>query len=116
YATTQIALELFKKTLDSHKREVQIFGNFPSLFMGLIDAEGNWEHHVGKLRFVDSSGSIIADRLDPQKYDEYIAESVQNSSYLKSPYYLPMGFPEGMYRVGPLARLNVAKQMGTPKA
>ena len=116
YTTTQTALELFKKALDSHKREVQIFGNFPSLFMGLVDAEGNWEHHGGKLRFVDSSRSIIADQLDPQKYDEYIAESVQTSSYLKSPYYSPMGFPEGMYRVGPLARLNVAEQMGTPKA
>src|SRR5208283_4162007 len=43
-------------------------------------------------------------------------EAVQNSSYLKSPYYLPIGFPDGMYRVGPLARLNVAEQMGTPKA
>ena len=29
---------------------------------------------------------------------------------------MPMGFPDGMYRVGPLARLNVAEQMGTPKA
>ena len=28
----------------------------------------------------------------------------------------PLGFPDGMYRVGPLARLNVAEQMGTPKA
>ncbi|MCX6429301.1 MAG: nickel-dependent hydrogenase large subunit, partial [Actinobacteria bacterium] len=62
------------------------------------------------------SGSIIADQLDPQKYYEYIGESVQASSYLKSPYYSPLGFPDGMYRVGPLARLNVAEQMGTPKA
>ncbi|HYG35995.1 MAG TPA: nickel-dependent hydrogenase large subunit, partial [Clostridia bacterium] len=74
------------------------------------------EHHGGKLRFVDSSGSIIADQLDPQKYYEYIGEAVQTGSYLKSPYYSPLGFPEGMYRVGPLARLNVAEQMGTPKA
>ncbi len=41
---------------------------------------------------------------------------MQTSSYLKSPYYMPLGFPDGMYRVGPLARLNVAEQMGTPKA
>ena len=41
---------------------------------------------------------------------------MQTSSYLKSPYYSPLGFPDGMYRVGPLARLNVAEQMGTPKA
>jgi NAD-reducing hydrogenase large subunit len=116
YATTQQATDLFKKALETHKREVQIFGNFPSLFMGLVDEEGTWEHHGGKLRFVDSSGSVIADQLDPQKYDEYISESVQSSSYLKSPYYVPMGFPDGMYRVGPLARLNVAEQMGTAKA
>lgn len=116
YATTKVAFDLFKKTLDSHKKEIQIFGNFPSLFMGLVDAEGNWEHHGGKIRFVDSTGSVIADQLDPQKYDEYIGEAVQSSSYLKSPYYTPLGFPDGMYRVGPLARLNVAEHMGTPKA
>jgi len=116
YTTTKTAFDLFRKTLDSHKKEIQIYGNFPSLFLGLVDAEGNWEHHGGRLRFTDSSGSIIADQLDPQKYLEFIGEAVQNSSYLKSPYYLPLGFPDGMYRVGPLARLNVAEHMGTPKA
>jgi NAD-reducing hydrogenase large subunit len=116
YATTKIAFDLFRKTLETHKKEIQIFGNFPSLFMGLVEPDGTWEHHGGKLRFTDSSGSIIADQIDPQKYYEYIGESVQSSSYLKSPYYSPLGFPDGMYRVGPLARLNVAEQMGTPKA
>ena len=116
FATTQTALDLFKRTLKTHSRELQIFGNFPSLFMGLVDSDGAWEHYGGKLRFVDSSGSIIADQLEPQKYYECIAEAVQPASYLKSPYYLPLGTPEGMYRVGPLARLNVAEQMGTPKA
>ncbi len=116
FATTKTAFELFKKVLDTHKREIQIYGNFSSLFMGLVEPDGTWEHHGGKLRFTDSSGSVIADQLDPQKYYEYIGESVQTSSYLKSPYYLPLGFPDGMYRVGPLARLNVAEQMGTPKA
>jgi len=116
YATTKTAFDLFKKTLETHKKEVQIFGNFASLFMGLVEPDGTWEHHGGKLRFTDSSGSVIADQLDPQKYYEYIGEAVQMNSYLKSPYYIPLGFPEGMYRVGPLARLNVAEQMGTPKA
>jgi NAD-reducing hydrogenase large subunit len=116
YATTKTAFDLWKKVLDTHKKELQTFGNFPSLFMGLVEPDGTWEHHGGKLRFTDSSGSIIADQLDPQKYYEYIGESVQTSSYLKSPYYSPLGFPDGMYRVGPLARLNVAEQMGTPKA
>jgi len=116
FATTQVAFDLWKKTMETHQREIQIFGNFPSLFMGLVTPDGTWEHHDGKLRFADSSGSIIADQLDPQKYYDYIGESVQNSSYLKSPYYLPLGFSEGMYRVGPLARLNICEQMGVPKA
>jgi len=116
FATTQIAFDLFKKTMESHQREIQIFGNFSSLFMGLVSPDGTWEHHGGKIRFVDASGSVIADQLDPQKYYEYIGEAVQESSYLKSPYYKPLGHPDGHYRVGPLARLNVAEQMGTPKA
>jgi NAD-reducing hydrogenase large subunit len=116
FTTTRLALDLFKNILKKHERETQIFGNFPSLFMGLVDADGGWEHHGGKLRFVDSSGSIIADQLDPQKYDEFIGEAVQPSSYLKSPYYKPLGYPDGMYRVGPLARLNVAERMGSPAA
>jgi NAD-reducing hydrogenase large subunit len=116
YATTNVAFDLFKKTLETHRKEIQVFGNFQSLFMGLVEPDGTWEHHGGKLRFVDSGGNVIADQLDPQKYYEYIGESVQSSSYLKSPYYMPLGFPDGMYRVGPLARLNVAEQMGTPKA
>jgi NAD-reducing hydrogenase large subunit len=116
YATTQTAFELWKKTMETHQRELSIYGNFPSLFMGLVADDGTWEHHGGKLRFTDSSGSVIADQIDPQKYYEVIGESVQASSYLKSPYYLPLGFPDGIYRVGPLARLNVCEQMGVPKA
>ena len=114
YKTAKMALELFKQTLKTHGKEAQIFGNFPSLFMGLVAPDGTWEHHGGKLRFTDSTGSIIADQVDPQRYDEYIGEAVQESSYLKSPYYIPLGFPDGMYRVGPLARLNICEGMGVP--
>lgn len=116
FATTNAALALFRQTMETHQREIQLYGNFPSLFMGLVAPDGSWEHHGGKLRFTDSSGSIIADQVDPQKYYEVIGESVQASSYLKSPYYLPLGFPDGIYRVGPLARLNVCEQIGVPKA
>ena len=51
YATTKVAFDLFRKVLESHRREIQIFGNFPSLFMGLVEPDGTWEHHGGKLRF-----------------------------------------------------------------
>ena len=37
-------------------------------------------------------------------------------SYLKFPYYKPLGYPKGMYRVGPLARLNICDHIDTPLA
>jgi NAD-reducing hydrogenase large subunit len=35
---------------------------------------------------------------------------------MKFPYYKPAGYPHGMYRVGPLARLNIVTRCGTPRA
>ncbi len=116
FGTARLALGLFKELLGRLGREVRIFGNFPSLFMGLVGPGGEWEHHGGRLRFMDSSGSVLVDQLDAQNYREYVAEAVQGGSYLKSPYFRPLGPVEGMYRVGPLARLNVCKSMGTPEA
>lgn len=116
FSTTETALTLFKRILETHQREVQLFGNFSSLFMGLVGDDGTWEHHGGRLRFIDSSGSILADKVEVSQYYDFIGESVQNSSYLKSPYYLPLGFPKGIYRVGPLARLNICERMGVPRA
>ena len=52
----------------------------------------------------------------PSDYHLYLGEAVQPDSYLKSPYYKPLGFPQGIYRVGPLARLNVCTRMGVPLA
>jgi len=116
HATTRVAIDLFKKVLETHERETQLYGNFPSLYMGLVAPDGTWEHHGGKLRFNDASGSTIADQIDPKDYRSVIGESVQESSYLKSPYYLPLGKEDGIYRVGPLARLNVCDRMGVPLA
>jgi NAD-reducing hydrogenase large subunit len=51
-----------------------------------------------------------------EDYSEWIAEATLRDSYLKAPFYKPQGFPEGVYRVGPLARMNVADRCGTPRA
>jgi NAD-reducing hydrogenase large subunit len=65
---------------------------------------------------MDPHGKIVADQLDPTKYYEYIGEAVEPWSYMKFPYYKPLGYPDGAYRVGPLARLNIASHCGTPLA
>ncbi len=119
------AIGKFKNLLKEYEKEAQTFGNFPTLFMGLVTVDGLWEHYDGNIRFVDSGGNIIADQLDPTRYQEFIGEAVEPWSYLKSPYYLPLGYPDqsdhcrldsGIYRVGPLARLNICTRIGTPLA
>jgi NAD-reducing hydrogenase large subunit len=110
------ALEMFKGLLDRHREEAQVFGNFPSLFAGLVTPDGALEHYDGRLRVIDAAGGIVADGLDPTRYWEFLDEAVEPWSYLKFPFYRPLGYPGGAYRVGPLARLNVAARCGTPIA
>ena len=77
---------------------------------------GDWENYDGHLRFTDHTGKIIAECDDMSRYQEFIGEAVEKDSFLKSPYYRPLGYPDGVYRVGPLARLNICKAMGHPQA
>jgi NAD-reducing hydrogenase large subunit len=117
FETTQLAIGLFKTMLDGLlKEEIGIFGEFPSLFMGLVGKDGSWEHYDGHLRFTDSQGKIIADHLSEDDYQDFLGEAVEPWSYLKFPYYRPLGYPDGIYRVGPLARLNVCHHVGTDAA
>jgi NAD-reducing hydrogenase large subunit len=116
-ATAKQALDLFKGLLDGPlQREQAVFGRFPSLFMGLVTPEGMWEHIDGLIRFRGPDGRIVADGLSEDDYASFLGEAVEAWSYLKFPYYKPLGYPEGIYRVGPLARLNVCEAIGTPWA
>jgi NAD-reducing hydrogenase large subunit len=109
-------IAFFKNCLEGLGDEVENFGNFPTYYLGLVTAKGGLEHYDGKIRMVDAEGKIVADQLDPATYHEYIGEAVEPWSYMKFPYYKPLGYPDGAYRVGPLARLNVASYCGTPLA
>jgi len=115
HAVTRQALDFFKGFLDKHNEETQVFGNFPSVFMGLVTPEGDWENYDGMLRFADGAGTILHD-VDPIEYERFIGEVVEKDSFLKSPYYIPIGYPNGVYRVGPLARVNICRRMGVPMA
>ena len=115
-AITQNTLAWFKIRFESFREEVRTFANFPSLFMGLVTGNDRPGYYDGKIRFTDSTGRIVADNLDPANYPEFMGEEVEQATYVKSPYYKPMGYPNGMYRVGPLARLNLSKRCGTPLA
>jgi NAD-reducing hydrogenase large subunit len=115
-AATERALGWYKSTVARFAEEAAAFGNFPSAFMGLVGRDGAVEHYDGALRVVDAGGDLLAERADPRPYWEYLGEAVEPWSYLKSAYWRELGYPGGVYRVGPLARLNVADRMGTARA
>ncbi len=106
----------FKRALENFREEIRTFANFPSLFMALAKEDGSLALYKGWLRIVNADGETVEDRIAPERYQDFIGEAVEPWSYLKSPYYKPMGYPGGIYRVGPLARLNMAKRCGTPLA
>ncbi|MFO7765118.1 MAG: Ni/Fe hydrogenase subunit alpha [Pelovirga sp.] len=116
YTTLDTALDLMKDALDRYAGELDTYGNFPSLFVGLVNSDGGLEHYDGHLRIVDSKGRIVEDGLCAEGFLDLIHEGEETWSYLKFPYYAPLGPEKGMYRVGPLARLNVCDFAGTPRA
>jgi NAD-reducing hydrogenase large subunit len=115
-AATQRALGWYKASVQRFAEEAARFGDFPSAFMGLVGPDGAVEHYDDTLRVVGTDAAVLAERADPRPYWEYLGEAVEPWSYLKSAYWKGLGYPEGVYRVGPLARLNVADRMGTPLA
>lgn len=120
-AIAQQGLDLFKRLLDQQlQEEEQVFGCFPSLFLGLVARDGRWEHASDSgcagLRAIDSGGAVIIDALAAKDYGSVVAEAVEPWSYLKFPYLRSLGPEAGSYRVGPLARLNLCDRFGTEQA
>jgi len=109
-------LDWYTGSVERWAEEAAVFGDFPSAFMALVGPDGEAEHYDGCLRVIDAAGRRLADDLDPRPYQTYIGEAVEPWSYLKSAYWRELGHPDGVYRVGPLARINVADRMGTPLA
>lgn len=115
--TTKAALKLLKDNYPAFGKEVETYGNFPSLWIGLVTPEGGLEHYDGLLRVKDAEGNVLEKGLPLERYREIIAEAVETWSYLKFPYYKPNGYNgSGLYRCGPVARLNVCDFAGTPLA
>lgn len=117
-AIIQRTLPWYKRAIEDRdfRDEIRTLANFPSLFLSLVDDDGHLEFYDGKLRFTDGEGEIVADGIDPSNYAGFIREKTEDWTWLKSPYFAPRGPEAGMYRVGPLARLNTASGVSTPLA
>jgi len=116
YANARLALDWYKQIAGQFRPEIEVFANFPSLYMGLVNEDDSVEFTDGALRLIDAEGNVVEDGITATRFTEVIGEAVEPYSYTKFAYYKPLGYPEGSYRVGPLARLNIVKSMGTPLA
>ncbi len=91
-------------------------------YMGMVDENNHPDFYDGKIRVVDPDGKEFA-KFSPKDYLDHIVERVEPWSYMKFPYLKNVGWKgfvdgkdSGVYRVAPLARLNVADGMATPLA
>lgn len=126
YDFTLFSLQLFKDVVLSNPGYVDLILNGPYTLnvhnMGLVDENNAPNFYDGKVRVVDYEGNEIC-KYSPEEYHHYVAEHVEPWTYLKFPYLKQRGwkgFVEGidtsLYCATPLARLNVADRMATPRA
>ena len=90
--------------------------------MGLVDAVGKLTFLDGTVRVVDPAGAEVC-RFEPAAYLDHLAERTEPWTYAKFTFLRARGWTgftegeaSGLYRVGPLARLNVVSAMATPLA
>jgi NAD-reducing hydrogenase large subunit len=114
-ATTMVGLDIIKDWAKRNAEDVNKFAVLTTGYMGLTTPENGLDLYGGQIRLVDNTGAQL-ERFDGANYLDYIAEHVENWSYLKFPYYKKMGFPQGVYRVGPLGRMNTIDHIDTPLA
>jgi NAD-reducing hydrogenase large subunit len=111
----QLGVQVGKQALEQHADLVPRFGALQTPCLGMVDREGHLRLYDGRLRLVDQAGQRL-EEVEPRRYLDIIGERVEDWSYLKFPYYRRASSGDGMYRVGPLARLNAADSISTPLA
>ena len=122
----RFALQLFKDVVLGNKQYVDMVlseaYNLKTYYMALVDEDNKVSFYDGKVRVIDTKGNEYA-FFDPKNYIEYIGEWVEPWTYVKLTHLKKIGWKgllagEGtsLYRVGPLARLNVAEGMATALA
>jgi NAD-reducing hydrogenase large subunit len=114
-ATSKAALELLKGYISANKKMVDSFAMFQSPYMGTVGPDGELDFYDGELRWVDAEGQVMT-QVPGSRFQEFIAERSMDFTYLKYPYYKPLGFEKGFYQVGTLGRINAASRMSTPMA
>ncbi len=107
-------VELIKKLNEQYMDLIKTLGVIDTWYLGLVK-DGKHNVYDGTLRFLSPDGKEKVE-FQPNEYLDYIGEHIVSHSYVKYPYYKKVGYPEGIYRVGPLSMLNVCDSMETDLA
>jgi NAD-reducing hydrogenase large subunit len=111
----QDGIAVMKSWMETHQADLAKFGVFSTGYLSMVDGNNALQLYDGDLRLVNKQRQLM-EKFDGRHYLDYIAEHVEPWTYLKFPYYKKLGWPDGVYRVGPLGRLNAAERMATPLA
>ncbi|CAG0968588.1 partial hydrogenase, group IIId, partial [Gammaproteobacteria bacterium] len=114
-AAVQVGLGIMADWAAKNAEDINKFAVFETGYFGLVTPKNALELYDGNIRLIDRAG-VQLEKFDGRNYLDMIAEHVEDWSYLKFPYYKKLGWPGGVYRVGPLGRLNVAEKIDTPLA
>ena len=113
--TAKMGVSIMKDWAQRNMEDINKFAVLKSGYMSIVNEDDSLNLYDGNICLVDRTGKQL-EKFPGSDYLDYIAEHVENWSYLKFPYYKKMGFPEGVYRVGPLGRMNAVKNISTPIA
>ncbi len=122
----QFSLKLFHDIVLGNTKYVDLIKSqtytLKTYYMGLVDKDNKVNFYDGKVRVVDQKAKEFVN-FEPKEYLDNVAEHVEEWSYSKMPYLKKIGWKglvdgadSGIYRVGPLGRLNASEGMATPLA
>ena len=122
----EFSLQVFEDVVLKNKQYVEKIVSdaytHKTYYMGMVDQNNKVNFYDGQLRVVGPNGREYA-KFKSQDYLQHIAEHVEPWSYMKFCFLKNVGWNgfsdgerSGVYAVAPLARLNAADGMATPKA
>ena len=122
----KVALGIFDDIVLKNKDYVDLITgdvySHKTYYMGMVDKNNKVTFYDGMIKVIDPSGKEFA-KFKSQDYLDHIAEHVEPWTYVRFSYLKKVGWKgfvdgkeSGVFRVAPLARLNVSDGMATPLA
>jgi F420-non-reducing hydrogenase large subunit len=111
---SQFTLELAIRVVTAYWDIVTKLAVVDTYYLGLAK-NGVHEIFDGNIRVMAPDGKIEVDS-PADKYLNFVGEYVVPHSYVTHVFYKQAGYPTGIWRAGPLARINVVDKIASPLA